>query len=102
MDNAVYELACRFAKLVSEQFSPLAVYLYGSQVNGTATEYSDIDIAVIIPPMETHERMQMISELISMAAKVHGSIEPYVVIDNGKFDRFSFYAEVVETGIKLM
>ena len=102
MDYAIYQLACLFARQVSERYAPLAVYLYGSQANGTATERSDIDIAVIMPPMAAQERMKLLAELISMAAKIDGSIEPYVVIDSGEFDKFSFYAEVVETGIKLL
>ena len=101
MDNSIHETALKFVEQVKLLYNPLAIYLYGSNVNGTATDTSDIDIAVILPPTEVQKRMEILSGLLSLAAKIDGSIEPYVVIDDGNSNKYSLLAEVVETGIKI-
>ena len=101
MDNSIHEIAMKFAKQVKQMYNPLAIYLYGSHANGTATNTSDIDIAVVFPPMEVHERIETLSRLISLAAKINGIIEPNIVINDGKYNKYSFLAEVTEKGIKI-
>ena len=101
MDSSIHEAALKFAEQVRPLYNPMAIYLYGSHANGTATDTSDIDIAVVLAPMEVHERMNILSELLTIAAKIDGSIEPNVVIDDGIYNKFSFLAEIVETGIKI-
>jgi len=72
--------------------------LYGSQVKGTAHPHSDIDIAVVFTSLNGESRMDIISDLLSIAAKFEANIEPNVLIDDGEYCRFSFLAEVMETG----
>ena len=98
MDIAVNELARQYASRVNEQFKPKAIYLYGSQVKGTAHQHSDIDIAVVFTPIDIHKQMDILSDLLSIAAKFDANIEPNVLIDDGEYCRFSFLAEVMETG----
>jgi len=40
-------IAHQYANVVCQQLNPKAVVMFGSYVNGTPHEYSDIDIAVI-------------------------------------------------------
>ena len=101
MDTRIHEITLKFAKEVKVVYNPLAIYLYGSHANDTATGTSDIDIAVVFPPMEVHERMDILSGLLTLAAKIDGSIEPNVVIDDGNYNKYGFLAEVIETGIKI-
>ena len=101
MDNSVHSTALKFAQQAKLLYNPLAIYLYGSHANGTATDTSDIDIAVIFPPMETHERMDILSGLLTIAAKIDGSIEPNVIMDDGSSNKYGFLAKVIEKGIKI-
>ena len=98
MDTELNEVVKQFARRVNEQYNPKAIYLYGSQVNGTAHQYSDIDIAVIFATLNGESRLDIISDLLSIAAKFNANIEPNVLIDDGDYCRFSFLAEVMETG----
>lgn len=98
MDIGLNEVIRQFARRVNEQYNPKAIYLYGSQVKGTAHRHSDIDIAVVFKPFDCESRLDMISNLLSIAAKFDANIEPNVLIDDGEYCRFSFLAEVMETG----
>jgi predicted nucleotidyltransferase len=42
-----FEIAEKYAKVVAKEFNPKQILLFGSYLNGTPHEYSDIDIAVI-------------------------------------------------------
>jgi len=98
MDIGVNEDIKQFARLVNEQYNPKAIYLYGSQVSGTAHGRSDIDIAVIFTSLGDRSRLDVISDLLSIAAEFEADIEPNVLVDDGEYSRFSFLAEVMETG----
>jgi len=41
------EIAEKYAEVVAKEFNPKQVLLFGSYLDGTPHEYSDIDIAVI-------------------------------------------------------
>ena len=98
MDIGTNEIVKQFARRVNEQFKPKAIYLYGSQIKGTANQHSDIDIAVVFTSLDGESRLDVISDLLSIAAKFDANIEPNVLIDDGDYCRFSFLAEVLETG----
>ena len=98
MDIEFNKTVEQFAKQVNEQYKPKAIYLYGSHVKGTATPYSDIDIAVIFEPLYSESRLDIISNLLSIASKYDANIEPNVFIDDGEYCRFSLLSEVMETG----
>jgi len=99
VDNRINEAARRYARKVNERFKPKAIYLYGSQAKGTANKYSDIDIAVVIEPINNiHKHIDLLSELMSIASDFEENIEPNLLEDDGEYDRFSFLAEVMETG----
>ena len=98
MDNTINEIVKQYAERVNERYKPNAIYLYGSQVKGTTNEYSDIDIAVVFTSIDDDEYINVFSGLFSIAAKFEANIEPNLLIDDGEDDRFSFLAEVKETG----
>jgi predicted nucleotidyltransferase len=98
VDKKIDEIIMLYAKQVNERYNPKAIYLYGSQVKGTANQYSDIDIAVVVEPMDVESYMQMFGKLFSIAADYEANIEPNLLEDDGEYDRFSFLAEVMETG----
>jgi len=74
------------------------MYLYGSHAKGTAKEHSDIDIAVVIEPMGDKEYYNIFGELFNIAADFNANIEPNLLIDDGEYCKYSFLAEVMETG----
>ena len=53
IDAVIAQSVRRFLAAVQEQRQVQAAYLYGSQATGTATEWSDIDVAVISPDFST-------------------------------------------------
>ena len=98
MDTATYEIVKQYAQQVHEQYKPKAIYLYGSHVKGTAAKHSDIDVAVIFSSIDINKRMDILSVLLSIAAKHEADIEPNVLVDDGDYSKYSFLAEVMETG----
>jgi len=51
-------------------------YLYGSQINGTATEWSDIDLAVISADFSSDMFEERLA-LMRLAAEIDDRIEPW-------------------------
>jgi predicted nucleotidyltransferase len=52
-----------------------AAYLYGSQVKGAATDWSDIDLAIISPDFSTDLFQEQLN-LMRLAAQIDDRIEP--------------------------
>ncbi|MCD8090063.1 MAG: nucleotidyltransferase domain-containing protein [Clostridiales bacterium] len=72
--------------------------MYGSQVYGNPTEYSDIDIAVIFDGYDGDE-WKTSSRLCLFAWNIDKSIEP-ILLDL-KYDRSGFAEEIMKVGIEL-
>ena len=98
MDTRINEIAKQYAQRVNERYNPKAIYLYGSYVHGATNEYSDIDIAVVIEPIGIDKYANIFSDLFSIAAKFDDNIEPNLLIDDGEYNKYSFLAEIMETG----
>jgi len=98
MQRAIFQITQEFARQVNERYKPKAIYLYGSHIRGNVHQHSDIDIAVIFAPIDIHKQMDILSDLLTIATKFDANIEPNVLIDDGDYCRFSFLAEVMETG----
>ncbi len=65
----------KFVTLVQQQRRVEAIYLYGSYAKGTATQWSDIDLAVISPDFSDDLFQEQVN-LMLLAAKVDDRIEP--------------------------
>jgi len=87
---------------VLQQYPIKFAYLYGSHATGTANEHSDIDIAFIVEPMDEVKYYTIFGELFNIAAKYAPNIEPNLLVDDGEYCRYSFLAEVMETGQPLI
>ena len=98
MDITVNEVVKQYARQVNERYNPKAIYLYGSYAKGMNKEASDIDIAVVFSSVDTDQYVDIFSDLFSIAAKFEANIEPNLLIDDGKYNKYSFLAEVMETG----
>ena len=73
--GAVAQSVRRFLAAVQQQRRVEAAYLYGSQVKGTSTPWSDIDVAVISPDFA--DLFQERLALMRLAAQIDDRIEPY-------------------------
>lgn len=98
--------ALKLAAKVREQISvalgqPVKVILFGSQARGDATKYSDIDLFVIVPSLDTKTR-SVISEITWEmgfdAGKVISAI-PSTEEKIKRFDFLPFYQTVKKEGI---
>lgn len=96
MDKSqVLEKATKYAELVSKEFNPQRILLYGSYVNGNWNEESDIDIAVIVD--EVHgDYLEIASMLYRLRRNIDDRIEPVLLED--KADPSGFLTEILKHG----
>ena len=85
----------RYAQKVQKELNPDAIILYGSHAKGTATEDSDIDIAVIVNNF-TGDRLETSARLCNLTWDIDTRIEP-ILLDRTKA-RSSFVNEILRTG----
>ena len=101
MDRNIDYIITEYAKQVQEAYNPKAIYLFGSYAKGEENNYSDIDIAVVINPIDMNKYMDLAGKLWSIAARFDSEIEPKLIIDGGEDDKFSLLYEVKKTGRKI-
>ena len=65
----------RFLALVRRRYRVDAAYLYGSQVKGTASEWSDIDLAIVSADFSTNTFAERVA-LLRLAMGVDDRLEP--------------------------
>jgi predicted nucleotidyltransferase len=96
LDKAtVREIAARYVEEVCKVLNPNAVILFGSYVNGTPHEWSDIDIAVIINDFDGNW-LETASMLCGLTRRVSIDIEPHLLDET--CDRSGFVEHVIKTG----
>ncbi len=96
MDNSqVLELVRRFAERARESLDVREVILFGSYARGTATETSDIDVAVVIDtPVD--DWWEASTKLFQMRRDLALALEP--VLLDASADRSGFLEEIRRTG----
>ena len=96
MDKSqVLEKATKYAELVSKEFKPQKIYLYGSYAKGNWNEESDIDIAVIVD--EVHgDYLEIASTLYRLRRNIDDRIEPVLLEE--KEDPSGFLTEILKHG----
>jgi predicted nucleotidyltransferase len=96
LDKAtVMNMAERYASLVEKFLKPQAVILFGSYAKGTATDYSDIDIAVILNGF-SGDYLEASKQLYRLRRNISADINP-VLLDSSH-DESGLVAEVLRTG----
>ena len=98
--DAVRESVRRFLNVLGKQRKVQAAYLYGSQVKGIATEWSDIDLAVISSDFSSdlfEERLV----LLRLAAQVDDRIEPRPFTPEDFNDNDPLASEIRRTGLRV-
>jgi uncharacterized protein len=94
--NTVIERVKKYADLVCVYFPVKKVILYGSYAKGSAREYSDIDVAVIVEKIDG-DLWESKSKLFSLTHDIDVSIEP-VLFEANANDPSGFLEEIQRTG----
>ena len=99
MDKATaLKCAERYAQTVKTVCDPVAVVVYGSYVNGSPNENSDLDIAVVFDGFQG-DYLELSALLYRLTCDVSTTIEP-IVLDLAN-DKSDFAKTVLRTGYKV-
>lgn len=75
--QTIERLAAQFVtELIQQQVPVRAAYLFGSAVNGTMDEWSDIDIAILVDEY-IGDRFDFRLRLLRIARKISPDLEPH-------------------------
>ena len=85
----------RYAEAVTKEFSPSAVILFGSYVNGNPHEDSDIDVGIVFNGF-TGDWWRTAARLWRLRREVSFDIEPHL-LDSAN-DKSGFVKHVFKTG----
>ncbi len=84
-----------YAERVAKSYHPKQIIVYGSYARGTATENSDIDIAVVCDNLPG-DYLENATGLFKLRRDIDLRIEP-VLIELNDAENF-FYDEILKTG----
>ena len=93
--TTVREIALKYAEEVKKVLNPEKIILFGSYVNGTPREYSDIDIAVVMNDYQGNW-LDTAAMLCGLRRQVSRDIEPHLLDE--LCDRSGFLDFVKKTG----
>jgi len=93
--NAVREIAKKYSEEITKILNPERIILFGSYVNGTPHEYSDIDIAVVMNDYQGNW-LETATMLCALREPVSIDIEPHLLDES--CDRSGFLDYVKKTG----
>jgi len=93
--TTVREIALRYSEEVTKVLNPEKIILFGSYVNGTPWEYSDIDIAVVMNDYQGNW-LETAAMLFRLREPVSIDIEPHLLDES--CDRSGFLELVKKTG----
>ena len=97
--DAVTRSVKRFLAAVQQRRRVEAAYVYGSQVKGTSTEWSDIDLAVISPDFA--DPFQERLALMRLAAQIDDRIEPHPFTPQDFDASNPLASEIRKTGVRV-
>ncbi|MCL2217344.1 MAG: nucleotidyltransferase domain-containing protein [Defluviitaleaceae bacterium] len=93
--ETVRKIATSYADEVKKALNPKEVILFGSYVNGTPHEWSDIDIAVVFNGFEG-DWLKTASQLVRLRRNISIDIEPHLMDE--QHDRSGFLEHIKKTG----
>ena len=93
--GTVIDTVKRYADLVKSELSPASIVLFGSYVNGTPHEDSDIDVAVVFNGF-SGDWLKTSARLWGLTREVSFDIEP-ILLDTTE-DKSGFVKHIFKTG----
>lgn len=91
----IVEKVKAYSERVAKRYHPKMIVVYGSYAKGTATEDSDIDVAVVCDTLP-EDYLEQAVELFKLRRDIDLRIEPMFIEANNQHD--SFYSEILATG----
>ena len=91
----VREIAHKYSDEVRKFLNPVKIILFGSHINGTPHEWSDIDIAVLVKDFQG-EWLETSSKLFNLTWEFDEIIEPHLLDET--YDPSGFVEHVIKTG----
>ncbi len=98
---AIAQSVNRYIRALRQRRRIAAVYVYGSQVKGTATRWSDIDLAVISPDFSADLFQERLA-LMRLAAQIDDRIEPHPFTPEDFNASHPLAAEIRQTGVRVV
>lgn len=99
--DKILALSKKFIDVVRRQGIPVdAAYLFGSWAQGRATEWSDVDLAIVSPIFEGtifYDRRKLYAAIL----EVDSTIEPHPYRPEDFDDSDPFVREILQTGIRI-
>ncbi len=96
--ESIIKNAQSYAKSVKQLINPVQVILYGSYAKGTATQDSDIDIAIIVDRLDA-DYLDTAKLLFKLRRGIDDRIEPVLI--NRSNDRSGFSEDIIQKGYSL-
>ena len=93
--SEIKRIADNYVNEVLKTLKPKSIILFGSYVNGTPTEDSDIDIAVIFDDFDG-DWLETAAFLCSLKRRVSIHIEPHMMDET--IDHVGFLGHIKKTG----
>lgn len=96
LDKAtVVKLVKQYTQLITNEFSPSAIVLFGSYVNGNPHEDSDIDVGIIFNNF-SGDWQQTVTQLWRLRRDISLDIEPHLFDEQN--DKSGFVEHIKKTG----
>ncbi|MHB1665269.1 MAG: nucleotidyltransferase domain-containing protein [bacterium] len=101
--EAVYNLILRYVDVLKKnKINPAEVYIYGSYAKGTANEWSDIDVAIVMDKFAKNlDSYDFDIFLTRMRRSVSLDIEPHSFLQRDFNETYPPALEILKTGIKV-
>jgi predicted nucleotidyltransferase len=98
--ESAIELAMSFLKHLPDEMYVKKAYLFGSHARGNSTEYSDIDLAIVIG--SNHNIFDIQMQMLRVRRKIDLRIEPHPIKESDFSTMNPFVDEIIRSGIKLL
>jgi predicted nucleotidyltransferase len=97
--KTVNNLTSQYVDDVRRKLPVSKAVLFGSYAKGTASELSDIDICFFLDSFDGKQRIEVITELLSLAGKYKGVFFEPIAFPVSEITRGNpFVREILETG----
>jgi predicted nucleotidyltransferase len=99
----IREKVLRFYQATKQLFPIKKILLYGSHANGTATEDSDVDVAVVVDETDHSRRIEITARLFHAAFDIDVAIEPKCIFwdEYVNHDKASILSEIINKSIEI-
>lgn len=98
--NKIDKVVFQAVEYLQEYFAIKEVILFGSQLSGKATKFSDIDLAVISPDFQNKSFEDLANIFAKLSLLCNSSIEfhPYSLSDFKEARPTNFLGQILKTG----